>query len=236
MNYIKDVFAEFFGELTGIFTNMPVNFMELATNPMTLLTIAGCIAILIVLIRVRKIEINSQMLARMGIALALSSILGMIRLYHFPQGGSVTPGSLVPIILIAFMYGPEIGMLTGFVYGILSLFMDPFIVSPVQVLFDYPLPFMMIGIAGYFNKNRPLGVIIATLGRFVCHVISGVAFFSMYAPEGMSPLMYSISVNSLVTGPDGLICLILILALPIDLIIKQVNKNSVKKNIKSYQE
>lgn len=229
MNYIKDVFTEFWGEFGGFFVNMPANFIELATNPMTLLTIAGCIIIFLVLIRMRKIEINSQMLARMGIALALSSILGMIRLYHFPQGGSITPGSLVPIMIIAFMYGPEIGMLTGFVYGLLSLFMDPYIISPIQVLFDYLLPFMMIGLAGYFNKNRPLGVIIAIFGRFVCHVISGVAFFGMYAPEGVSPLVYSISLNSLITGPDGIICLVLILVLPINQIIKQVNKNIVTK-------
>lgn len=229
MNYIKDVFTEFLGELGGFFVNIPANFMELVTNPMTLLTITGCIIIFLVLIKMKKIEINSQMLTRMGIALALSSILGMIRLYHFPQGGSVTPGSLVPIIIIAFMYGPEVGMLTGFVYGLLSLFMDPYIISPVQVLFDYPLPFMMIGLAGYFNKNRPLGVIISIFGRFICHVISGVAFFGMYAPEGMSPLLYSIGLNSLITGPDGIICLILILILPIDQIINQVNKNILTK-------
>lgn len=232
MDYIKDVFGGFFEKLIGVFTNLPQNFSEILKNPMTILTILGCIVILIVLLRLRKINITSQMIARIGIALALSCILGMIRLYKFPQGGSITPGRFVPIMLIAFMYGSEVGMFTGFIMGILDFIMDPFIVSPIQVLFDYPLAFMMLGLSGFFPNKRAIGVIVGTLGRMVCSIISGVAFFAEYAGD-MPPLLYSLSVNVPVIGIEGAICLVLIIILPINEIINQVNKNVfIKQEIK----
>lgn len=227
MNYIKAIFTEFFEKLTQL-SNLPVNILEVFTKPTTIIALLGCLLIFAVVIKVRKINVSSQMLARIGMAMALTCVLGMIRFYHFPQGGSITPGRLVPILLIAFIYGPEIGLFTGFVYGILDLFMDPYIVSPVQVLFDYPLAFMMMGLAGFFKKNKPVGVVVATLGRMLCSTISGVVFFAEYAPEGMSPLAYSLSVNVPVVGIEGLICLVIVMALPINELIKQTSKNIVK--------
>jgi len=227
MDYIQSILVEFKEKFTSL-SNVPANMLEVLTKPTTILAILGCLLILGVFIRVRKININTQMLARIGLAMALTCILGMIRFYHFPQGGSITPGRLVPIILIAFIYGPEIGLFSGFVYGILDLFLDPYIVSPVQVLFDYPLAFMMMGLAGFFRKNKSVGVIVATLGRMLCSTVSGVAFFAEYAPEGMSPLAYSLSVNVPVVGIEGLICLILIVFLPIDEIIRQTNKTAIR--------
>ncbi len=44
-------------------------------------------------------------------------------------------GHVLPIILIAFAYGSEVGFLAGFAYGILNLLLNPYILHPVQVLF-----------------------------------------------------------------------------------------------------
>lgn len=44
-------------------------------------------------------------------------------------------GHVLPIMLIAFAYGPEVGFLAGFAYGILNLLLNPYILHPVQVLF-----------------------------------------------------------------------------------------------------
>lgn len=226
MSYIIGIFTEFFSELVGFFKNLPENILTIAKSPMSILAIVGCVIILAMLVKVKKVNITSQMIARIGMALALCSIIGMIKIYHFPQGGSITPGRFVPIMLIAFMYGPEIGMFTGFVMGILDLFMDPYILSPIQVLFDYPLAFMMLGLSGFFHQKRYIGVIVGTLGRIICSTISGVAFFADYAPEGMNPLIYSLGVNVPVIGIEGLICLVLILVLPVDQIILQLNKHT----------
>jgi thiamine transporter len=103
--------------------------------------------------------------------------------------------------------------------------MDPYILHPVQVLFDYPLPFLALGLAGFFKQNKLLGTSVAIFGRFICHFISGVAFFGSFAPEGMSPIVYSLFVNGLLVGVEGIICLVIIKFLPIDRIVKATNKN-----------
>ena len=162
------------------------------------------------------------MITRIAIALALATVLKIFRIYHLPQGGSITLGSMVPILIIAFLYGPLIGSLTGFIYGIITLFMDPFILSPVQVLFDYPLPFLVLGVAGFFKNKKILGAFIAIFLRFVCHFISGVAFFGSYAPEGMSTVIYSLTVNGSFIAIEGLICLIIIKFLPFERINKEL--------------
>ena len=45
---------------------------------------------------------------------------------------------MIPIMLISFVYGPSIGLFTGFLFGVFKLIVDPYILSPIQVLFDYP--------------------------------------------------------------------------------------------------
>ncbi|WP_238903245.1 energy-coupled thiamine transporter ThiT [Clostridium sp. YIM B02506] len=225
LTYVKDVFTEFFQSLAEIFINLPANTSEIVKHPLSLVALIGCVIILIVLMKAKKIEITTQLITRIGIALALATVLKVFRLYHFPQGGSVTLGSMVPILIIAFMYGPLVGFLTGFLYGIITLFMDPYILHPVQVLFDYPLPFLALGLAGFFKQNKLLGTSVAIFGRFICHFISGVAFFGSFAPEGMSPIVYSLFVNGLLVGVEGIICLVIIKFLPIDRIVKATNKN-----------
>ena len=168
---------------------------------------------------------KTNVICQIGVMLALATVLKMCRIYHFPQGGSVTIGSMVPILLMAIFYGPEIGFLTGGLYGIITLIMDPYILHPTQVLFDYPLPFLILGIAGYFKNNKLLGCGIAIFMKYICHVISGVVFFASYAPEGTSPLIYSFTVNASVVGPDGIICLLIIGLLPIERLYSLINSN-----------
>ena len=134
---------------------------------------------------------------------------------------------MIPILLIAFMYGPEVGFLTGFLYGMITLILDPYILSPIQVLFDYPLPFTALGIAGFFKNKKYLGISLAVLVRFICHFISGVVFFGSYAPDGMSPIVYSLIVNGPMVGIEGIICLVILAILPIERIIHASSTNVI---------
>ncbi|WP_051542082.1 energy-coupled thiamine transporter ThiT [Clostridium lundense] len=211
--------------------NLGKNIQEILSKPISILTIAGLILILLALIKIKKVRLNIRIMSQIGVMLALATVLKICRVYHFPQGGSITIGSMVPILLMSLFYGPEIGFLTGGLYGIITLIMDPFIVHPTQVLFDYPLPFLVLGIAGYFRNNKLLGCGIAIFMRYICHVISGVIFFGSYAPKGTSPLMYSLSVNTSIVGPDGIICLIIIALLPIERLYSLVNSRERQVNI-----
>lgn len=221
------IFNDWVNEFSKLFQTFPQNIQAILASPMSIITLIGCILLLIVLVKAKKIKFTPQLIARIGIALALATILKMLRLYHFPQGGSITLGSMIPILLIAFMYGPRVGCLTGFLYGVLTFILDPYIMHPVQVLFDYPLPFMALGLAGFFNSKKWLGVSIAVFVRFICHFISGIAFFGSFAPEGMSPAIYSLLVNGPMIGIEGIICLVILTVLPVERIIHISSTNTV---------
>lgn len=213
------IFNDWGERFTDLFQKFPENVQAIIASPLSILTLIGCVLLLIVLVKAKKIKFTPQLIARIGIALALATILKMLRLYHFPQGGSITLGSMVPILIIAFIYGPQVGCLTGFLYGIITFIMDPYILHPVQVLFDYPLPFMSLGLAGFFKQKKWLGVSVSVFIRFICHFISGVAFFGSFAPEGISPALYSLAVNGPMIGIEGIICLIILSLLPIERIL-----------------
>lgn len=210
------IFNDWIEQFSKLFQNFSQNIQDILASPMSIITLLGCILLLIALAKAKKIKFTPELIARIGIALALATILKMLRLYHFPQGGSITLGSMIPVLLIAFIYGPEVGCLTGFLYGVITLILDPYILHPVQVLFDYPLPFTALGIAGFFKQRRLVGVSIAILVRFLCHLISGIVFFGSFAPEGMSPVVYSLLVNGPMIGIEGIICLVILAVLPIE--------------------
>ena len=61
--------------------------------------------------------------------------------------------------------------------------------------------------------------------RFISHCISGVVFFGSYAPEGISPIIYSLSVNGLAVGGELMICLVLLAFLPVERLVKMLKSN-----------
>ena len=211
--------------MSNFLATLGENFKTLFSNPLTLITLIGCAILLIALIKFKSLKFDSKLIARIGLAIALAFILDMLKIYRLPNGGgSISLGSMIPIMLISFVYGPSIGLFTGFLFGIFKLIVDPYILNPVQVLFDYPMPFMAIGIVGFF-KNRYLGATLGMFLRFICHFISGIIFFGSYAPAGMSPIVYSIAVNGFAVGGELLICLALLAFLPIEQLIKALKSS-----------
>lgn len=169
-------------------------------------------------------KITTKILVSSSMLIALTFVLSFIKIYAMPQGGSVTLVAMLPLLLIAFAYGPAVGMLAGFVYGLLHFMISPYIVHPVQVLFDYPLPYLAMGIAGYFQQYRIAGATAAMFTAFLCHVISGVVFFGSYAPAGMNPLYYSIIYNGSTLLPNLGLILLAIAVLPVGRLISILRK------------
>lgn len=157
-----------------------------------------------------KEKCNTKTLTYGSICIALSFVLSYIRLYRFPQGGSITLGSMIPIMFFAYMFGPAKGIAAGLVYGLLQYIQDPVAVHWVQVILDYPLAFGALGLAGYGKNNFALGMLFGGASRWIFNVLSGVFFFASYAPPEMNPLVYSMEYNGLVVGPDILICMIIV--------------------------
>lgn len=161
----------------------------------------------------KKKTVNAKQLAFAAGALALAIVTSYIKLFQLPMGGSVTLFSMFFVTLIGYWYGPTVGLMAGVAYGLLQMILDPYIVSIPQMLIDYPFAFGALGLAGFFSEKKNgmiIGYIVSVLGRFVFSVLSGVIFFGMYAPEGMSPFVYSVTYNGSYLAAEAAITLILL--------------------------
>ncbi|MDD6022504.1 MAG: energy-coupled thiamine transporter ThiT [Acutalibacteraceae bacterium] len=133
-----------------------------------------------------------------AVMIALGTVLSMITFYKLPFGGSVTVFSMLPLLMVGYMFGVKWGMFSGLVYGILqcvigSLTSTPFASQKaINVVFiiilDYLVAFTVIGTSGMFKKriksvpvSFALGSLVAMLLRFVSHFVSGVLFFGSWA-------------------------------------------------------
>ncbi|MDP4143586.1 MAG: energy-coupled thiamine transporter ThiT [Bacillota bacterium] len=191
------------------------NLYEILKHPTSIYTLLAILLFTLAFIKISRVKLSAKITAQIGLALALATVLRIFKIFDAPYGGSVTLGSMVPILLISFIYGPSLGFLTGFLFGIINFIMGPYVLHPIQVLFDYPLPFMALGLAGYFGENKILGSFIGIFSRFLCHFIAGVVFWASYAPKGMSPYLYSLLYNGTYMLIDGLICIVIISILPL---------------------
>ncbi len=140
-------------------------------------------------------NISRPILAEAAMLIALAGALHLVRLFQLPFGGSITLGSMIPILLFSLRRGAKPGILAGTMFGVIVLIEEPFIFHPFQVFLDYPLAFGLLGLAGIFKRNPIAGVAVAISGRFVAHYLSGIIFFAEFAPEGINPYLYSALYN-----------------------------------------
>jgi len=160
---------------------------------------------------------TTRMMSVGAMCIALSSVLSMIKLMEMPSGGSVTPASMLPIMLFAFIYGTAPGLTLGFIYGILQFLIGgtAWFLSVPQVLMDYPLAFMMIGLCGLFRKNSSeklgltLGVIVASLGRYVMAVAAGLIFWTDLTGGLWPAMVYSLGYNGSYMAVECILCVVL---------------------------
>lgn len=158
---------------------------------------------------------NARMLVEAGVMMALAQVLSYIVIYQLPQGGSVTAGSMVPIMFFAVRWGNIKGILAGAVYGILQFILGPkWSFHIISILFDYIIAFACLGLAGSFRYRGIAGILsgtfVAVLGRFICHVISGAVVFASFAPEGQNPWIYSILYNGGFLLPELIVSMVII--------------------------
>lgn len=164
-----------------------------------------------------------------GVAIAIATVLSMIKV-TLPQGGSVTFVSMLFIVLIGYFYGVRQGVVAGIVYGLLQLILNGWVMHPVQLLLDYPLAFGALGLSGIFvnSKNGLMkGLLIGIVGRFICHFIAGVVFFAEYAPEGISPTLYSFIYNFSYVSIEGFITIVILTVPAVTAGINRIKKEAI---------
>lgn len=166
---------------------------------------------------------NVRMLAEGGVMIALSILLSYIIIYEAPQGGSVTAGSMIPIMFFAMRWGVGPGAFVGATYGVLHFILKPNFYHPVQFLLDYLIAYGFLGLAGIAKMKSGklngkdyfkifLGVLLSIGGRFISHLLSGVVFFAEYA-ENQNPWIYSAIYNGGYLVPELIISSIILMLL-----------------------
>lgn len=165
---------------------------------------------------------NIRRLSETAIMLALATVLSLITVFKWPQGGSITPASMLPIIIIAFRYGGGWGLLAGSLHGVIQLILDAGVIAALglspavfagSIVLDYMLAFGLLGTAGFFRKIRfglQIGTFVAITLRFLCHFISGFILFGYFAPEGTAPLVYSLLYNGAFMLPELVITMLIV--------------------------
>ena len=158
--------------------------------------------------------------------LALATILSYIKVFELPFGGTITLCSMVPILYISYKYPLKWVLTTSSAYSLLQM-LQSFYLPPTRnlinfiavILLDYVIAFGILGMAGTFGKRFDaskgilVGSSIAVFGRFLCHFISGILIWGVYAPESQSVVIYSLIYNGSYMLIELIISLIVLLAI-----------------------
>jgi len=180
-------------------------------------------------------KIQAHELALGAMCIALSCVLALIRITPMPQGGAITPVSMLPIMIFCYICGVKglpglIELIACLIRGALQFTIEPFFANFVQFSLDYILAFAALFLAGIFRDAKckktntiMFGIILAILVKYILHVVSGIAFYAEYAPPGQNVLIYSLIYNWYVLA-EGLLCIIVML-------IPQLNKFVLDRRI-----
>lgn len=165
-----------------------------------------------------KSHLKLRALCEGAILVAMAQVLGYLKLFELPQGGSITVGML-PIFLYCTRWGFLRGMLASSAYAVLQLIFDGAYAWGWQsMLGDYLLAFMVLGVAGLFWKQKGgffIGATVGSLARFLVHFVVGATIWAAYMPDsffGMtmtSPWFYSFLYNGSYMVIDYLLILLI---------------------------
>lgn len=165
-----------------------------------------------------KSKLTLRALTEGAIFVALAVVLGKIKLFELPQGGSINL-AMLPIFIYCARWGFGPGMLASVVYSLLKLALDSaFGWGWQSIVGDYLLAFAVLGLAGLFHAQRYgffTGTVVGSLARFLVHYLVGVWVWGEYMPErffGMTmttPWFYSFLYNGSFMLIDMILCLVI---------------------------
>lgn len=155
---------------------------------------------------VKRLTVSAMMLA---LATVLAIVCAYIPFLNLPFGGGFTVASMLPIVIVAYMYGTKWGLFTSFCYALIQIILsltqgaggtvmalflpesDSFMGYGAAVwiiLIDYVIAYTVLGLGGVFrnkisNKTLSLvvGVVLALFLRYVAHIVSGYIFYGAWA-------------------------------------------------------
>lgn len=163
---------------------------------------------------------NVLVLTECSIMIALSAVLSIIPIFEMPYGGSITLASFLPIVIVAYRHGIKCGLaaagassLVQMLFGMKNFSYFTTWQSLVALaLFDYVIAFTVFGLAGVFRKKinqqsaaMVTGAALASVIRYICHVISGATVWAGLSIPTEAALLYSLSYNATYMIPETII-------------------------------
>ncbi len=159
-------------------------------------------------------SLKTQRLTTSAVMIALAAVLAivcaLIPFLNLPFGGGFTIASMLPIVLISYMYGLKWGFFVSATYSVLQMLMDLALGTSASVimalfmptsdgymgafagisiiLLDYLVAYTVLGIGGIFRnriKSKTLalclGSVLALSLRYLAHILSGAIFYGTWA-------------------------------------------------------
>lgn len=137
--------------------------------------------------RTKRILFVTELAIFTALGIVFDYVCGLFGGISWANGGSVSI-AMVPIFLMSYKHGLKGGLLIGLLVGSIQILWG-YMVHPVQVLLDYTLAYGVLGLAGiakrFFSENNLknniviiVSILIVCFLRLICHVISGVVFYS----------------------------------------------------------
>ena len=163
---------------------------------------------------------KSRRLTECAMMIALATGLSLFKLIDLPAGGSVTAASMLPLVLLAYRHGTRYGLLCGLTHGVLQQLLGLNTLTYATtwqsviaiILLDYLIAFAVIGFAGVVRKASlpqgtavSLGALIASVLRYLCHVLSGATVWAGLSIPTEAALVYSLSYNATYMIPETIL-------------------------------
>lgn len=135
-----------------------------------------------------SLELKRLIMSSALIAIAFSIeliIKFVLPMFNMPFGGNFIGLSMLPMVIVGFLYGFRYGIIAGFVYGIFEIILAPsgYIIG-WSFLLDYLVGFTAYGLTGLFVGKLSelryviIGVLLAGFVRYLSVSIAGVVFWS----------------------------------------------------------
>ena len=124
-----------------------------------------------------KTHLAIRALVEGALMVALAEVLGYIKFWHMPEGGSVSLMAL-PIVFFALRWGLGQGLLAGLAMGILDFMIGGGIsIGWQSILGDYVIALTVLGLAGVGHKKGLAGVVggslLGTVARYLAVTATG---------------------------------------------------------------
>ena len=144
----------------------------------------------------------------LALAMVLAMVCALIPFLNLPFGGGFTVASMLPVVIISYMYGMKWGFFSAAIYSVIQVVMDLYLgkgstlialfmpnsedfmgigAAIAILIIDYLVAYTLLGFGGAFRKMKnktlalTLGVVLALSLRYLAHIVSGYIFYGAWA-------------------------------------------------------